>query len=82
MVDVDNVVMVGEDFYLVTGVHIGGQRQDSVVTLKPINKRYPSVYGKTVQEYIIPYNMLKKFCVYQLIGAGEPPELEKQKEIK
>ena len=84
MVDVNNIVMVDEDFYLVTGVHIGGLRQDSVVTLKPINKRYPSVYGKTVQEYIIPYNMLKKFYVFQRINREESDNKisELQKEIK
>ena len=49
------------DIWLVTGVYLGGLGQQNVVGLLPINRKLPTANGETVEEMLVPLELVEPF---------------------
>lgn len=64
-VQIKGLVRVGDTFWEITGIHIGALKQQSAITVRPIGLGCPAIYGKTIQEFIIPDKIINTLILYK-----------------
>lgn len=64
-----DVVIFGDRRWEVTGIYLGGDREESVVGLRSLTAEQPSAHGKSIAEMYVPDKMLREF-ILNTHGAG------------
>ncbi len=54
----NDIIMVGDTLWVVTGDFIGANGHEDLVGLRPHTSKLPHAYGKQVAEYMVPRQLL------------------------
>ena len=55
----NDVLVIDDNVFIVSGVFLGGLKEDSLVGLHPHSKLTGHAYGKNVEEYFTPEPILR-----------------------
>lgn len=74
-IQVHDRVLKGDRMWIVTGVHMGAVDQENLVTLRPLDRKVGTAYGRTIEECTVPEDLIDHDCIFRMVDHQKPAQV-------